>query len=194
MNKKIMVIGRSGSGKDTLAGVMKDLFGYKQLYSTTTRPKRTPDEATHVFVTEEEANKMTKRVAETVIDGYQYFATVGQLEESDIYLIDPRGLDCVCKNAPEYPLYVVYVDASEATRLDRAKKRAADADLAEKVFYSRQADEDAQFTEFENLLKNADEFNKRYPTVVAVKILNNDDSNTTAHIEQFARTLHAELN
>lgn len=190
---KIMVVGRSGSGKDTLANVLKDTYGYSQLYSTTTRPRRTPDEATHVFVTEEEANQMTERVAETVIDGYQYFATKGQFEESDIYLIDPRGLECVCKNAPEIPLYVVYVEASQETRLQRAKARAADPELAEKIFYSRQASEDAQFSEFEALIKDRDAFQKAYPSTRRLRVLANDNNDPTC-VSSFAQMVDWEIN
>ena len=190
---KIMVVGRSGSGKDTLANVLKDTYGYSQLYSTTTRPRRTPDEATHVFVTEEEANQMTERVAETVIDGYQYFATKGQFEECDIYVIDPRGLDCVCKNAPDIPLYVVYVEASQDTRLARAKSRAADPDEAEKIFYSRQADEDAQFSEFEALIKDKEAFRKAYPTARVLRILANDNDDVS-NVQAFAQMVDWEVN
>lgn len=190
---KIMVVGRSGSGKDTLANVLKDTYGYSQLYSTTTRPRRTPDEATHVFVTEEEANQMTERVAETVIDGYQYFATKGQFEECDIYVIDPRGLDCVCKNAPDIPLYVVYVEASQDTRLARAKSRAADPEVAEKIFYSRQADEDAQFSEFEALIKDKEVFRKVYPTARTLRILANDNDDVS-NVQAFAQMVDWEVN
>lgn len=190
---KIMVVGRSGSGKDTLANILKDTYGYSQLYSTTTRPRRTPDEATHVFVTEEEANQMTERVAETVIDGYQYFATKGQFEECDIYVIDPRGLDCVCKNAPDIPLYVVYVEASQDTRLARAKSRAADPESAEKIFYSRQADEDAQFSEFEALIKDKEAFRKAYPTARALRILANDNDDVS-NVQAFAQMVDWEVN
>lgn len=190
---KIMIIGRSGSGKDTLARILTEQYGYRQLFSTTTRPRRTPNEDTHVFVTEEEANKMTERVAETVIDGYQYFATKGQLDESDIYVIDPRGLDCVCKNAPETPLYVVYVEASQDTRLNRAKRRAADSVAAEKIFYSRQADEDAQFSAFEALIQDKDAFQKAYPTTRVLRILSNN-SDDVSNVQAFAQMVNCEIN
>ena len=151
-----------------------------QLCSVTTRPRRFPGENTHVFVTEEEANQMTERVAETVIAGYQYFATVGQFEECDVYVIDPRGLDCVCKKAPHIPTYAVYVTATDDVRLARAKSRAADPELAEKVFKERHADEDAQFTEFEQLLaQGEDAFKKVYPTAQYVKVVDNNGADMT---------------
>lgn len=173
--RKIMIVGRSGSGKDTLAAFLTNRFDMEQLCSTTTRPRRYPGEATHVFVSEEEANQMTERVAETVIDGYQYFATKGQFEECDIYVIDPRGLECVCANASDTELCVVYVNASHDTRLNRAKNRAEDPVLAEKVFESRHSDENAMFEEFESYVyADASECAKKYPTAKVIVTIGND--------------------
>ena len=185
---KIIIVGRSGSGKDTLARILQELFGYYQLLSYTTRPRRTPTEATHEFRTKEEAALLTDRVAETVINGYEYFATRQQFEECDIYLIDPKGLDSLCKNAPDIPLYVVYVEASQDTRLRRAKSRAADPDEAEEIFYSRQADEDAQFSAFEALLKDKKAFQKVYPSARVLRILANDNDDIS-NVQAFAQML-----
>lgn len=190
---KIIIVGRSGSGKDTLARILQELFGYLQLLSYTTRPRRTPTEATHEFRTKEEAALLTDRVAETVINGYEYFATRQQFEECDIYLIDPNGLDSLCKNAPDIPLYVVYVEASQDTRLRRAKGRAADPDEAEKIFYSRQADEDAQFSAFEELLKDKRAFQKVYPSARVLRILANDNDDIS-NVQAFAQMLNLEVN
>ena len=189
---KIIIVGRSGSGKDTLAHVLQDTFGYTQLLSYATRPRRTPTEASHRFVSEEEAAQLTDRVAYTVINGYQYFATREQFKECDIYLIDPNGLDSLCKNASEIPLYVVYVEASQDTRLRRAKSRAADPDEAEKIFYSRQADEDAQFSAFEELLKDKKAFQKAYPSARVLRILANDNDDIT-NVQAFAQMLEWEV-
>ena len=173
---KILVIGRSGCGKDTFAHKMIKDCGLKQLISTTTRPMRYPGEDTHVFVTEEEAATMTERVAETVIDGYQYFATQQQLDESDIYIIDPKGLYDVCKNSPNTNICVVFVYASDEVRRNRAIWRAADQELAAKVFESRTKSEDAQFKEFENMLFNEDicMFRMKYPSVTNIIVVDND--------------------
>lgn len=185
-DRKIMIVGRSGSGKDTLAALLTNRFGMDQLCSTTTRPRRYEGEATHVFVSEEEANLMTERVAETVIDGYQYFATKGQFEECDIYVIDPRGLECVCENAQDTELCVVYVNASHDTRLNRAKKRADDPELAEKVFESRHSDENAMFEDFESYAySDADTFAEKYPTAKVIVTIGNDEDDI-ARMERIA--------
>lgn len=176
MNEKIMILGRSGCGKDTLAYCLTKNHGLKQLISTTTRPPRYTGETAHVFVSEEEANTMTERVAETVINGYQYFATKQQLDECDIYVIDPKGLHDVCERAPDTDLCVVYVRASAKTRRKRAIDRAEDKEEAARVFDKRHEDESPMFTEFEALIadSNLAEFHAKYPTVSKVIVIDNE--------------------
>lgn len=171
-----MIVGRSGCGKDTLAYCLTKNHGLKQLISTTTRPPRYTGENSHVFVSEEEANQMTERVAETVINGYQYFATKQQLDECDIYVIDPKGLRDVCERAPDVELCVVYVSASTKVRCKRAIDRAEDKTEAAKVFDKRHEDESPMFTEFEALIadNNLADFHDKYPTVSTVIVLDNE--------------------
>lgn len=177
--RKIMIVGRSGCGKDTLAYCLTKNHGLKQLISTTTRPPRYTGETAHVFVSEEEANKMTERVAETVINGYQYFATKQQLDESDIYVIDPKGLRDVCDRAPDVDLCMVYVYASYKTRRKRAIDRAEDKEEAARVYDKRHDDESAMFTEFEAMIadSNLEDFHKIYPSVSSVIIVDNEAAN-----------------
>lgn len=176
MNRKIMIVGRSGCGKDTLAYCLTKNHGLKQLISTTTRPPRYTGETAHIFVSEDEANQMTERVAETVINGYQYFATKQQLDDSDIYVIDPKGLKDVCERAPETELCVVYVNASVKTRRKRAIDRAEDKEEASRVFDKRHEDESAMFTEFESMIadSNLTDFHRTYPSVSSVIVLDNE--------------------
>jgi len=171
-----MIVGRSGSGKDTLAGFLIEKFNMRQLLSYTTRPKRTPDEATHIFITEDEASSFTDRIAETVVDGYQYFATKEQLESCDNYVIDPRGLEEVCKKAPETDICVVYINASKEVRKQRAKKRAASPKMASVIFESRNSDEDEMFKEFEEMVyaKDMTAFKNRFPTAMTLITMDNE--------------------
>ena len=182
MERKILIMGRSGSGKDTLAHYLTKDFNMKQLISTTTRPPRSATESTHVFVSEYEANKMKERVAETFIDGYQYFATKQQLDECDIYVIDPKGLKDVCDRAPDTDLCVVYVDAPRTIRKRRAMDRADDRREAARIFESRDADEDEMFAAFENCIftENMEAFTHAYPTVSTVILIDNHENNEQA--------------
>ena len=187
MSTKIMIVGRSGSGKDTVASYLTNKYGLKQLCSTTTRPRRYPGEDTHIFVSEDEANTMTDRVAETVISGYQYFATRQQLEECDVYVIDPAGLKYMIEKAPDIPICIAYIDANEETRMKRALNRAADPVKEKDVFFKRQESENEQFSNFENNMNSltVDELRKIYPSANVFFVFeNNKDDKSIA--EKFA--------
>lgn len=154
---KILIIGRSGSGKSTLANYLTEKYGLKQLESYATRPMRVKNEKGHRFITPEEAKNFTDRVAETVINGYEYFATRQQVDECDVYVIDPKGLIELCKRMPDTTFYVAYLSASNNCRMKAATSRADDPEEEEEIFKKRNASEDDQFSEFENFLNFNDD-------------------------------------
>lgn len=126
----ILLIGESGSGKNTVQDELEKLYGCIPLLSYTTRPKRTPDENTHTFVTMEEFEQIIKNetvVAFTNFDNNLYCATDKQLEQSDVYIIDVKGLqnllDLKFEKAIDIPFVTVYLQVSEEERIKRMKKR-----------------------------------------------------------------------
>ena len=126
----ILLIGESGSGKNTVQDNLERLYSCVPLLSYTTRPKRTPDENTHTFVTMEEFEQIIKNetvVAFTNFDGNLYCATDKQLEQSDVYIIDIKGLqkllDLKFKKAIDIPFVTVYLQVPEEERIKRMKKR-----------------------------------------------------------------------
>lgn len=151
----ICIIGRTGSGKDYLAKKLEEK-GLKQIKSYTTRPKRNENEDTHTFITKEEANKITDKIAVTEINGYEYFATYSQVKDNDIYIIDPNGLKVLSENLKDEKMLVVYVKADDNERKNRAINRADNKEKELEIFNKRNESEDAQFTEFENLLDYAE--------------------------------------
>lgn len=93
MDKFLLLVGKSGSGKDTIAKILSDKYGLRQLKSYTTRPRRFTTEDTHTFVTKlPEATETVKLIAYTEFNGFEYCATNVQVENSDIYVIDPDGV------------------------------------------------------------------------------------------------------
>lgn len=185
---KLIIIGRSGSGKDTVANILaKD--GMKQLLSVTTRPKRSANENTHVFVSEEEAKQMTSRIAETVINGYQYFATRQQFDECDIYVIDPIGLRSLCNRCPDVDLNVIYIYADQDIRKERAIQRAEDKKKEAEVFEKRTKSEDAQFSEFENAVLNNTVDRNIYSTVKNVEVIINSSNDIEILKDNVKRTI-----
>ena len=92
-------MGKSGTGKTTVTNILKKKYGLKMLNSYTTRPKRTPNERGHRFVTDEEFEKLKKDMcAYTEFDGYKYCATNRQVRAADVYVIDPAGIDYFVNN------------------------------------------------------------------------------------------------
>lgn len=151
MKKKIFIVGRSGSGKDTYAKILEKM-GYKGVCSYTTRKRRPNEGDTHRFISKEDVDKYPNKIAYTEINGESYFATKEQLEEADFYIIDPNGIDYIDKNFPEIDYKIVYIYANTDIRLQRALSRINDLASAQKeaeIFESRNASEDAQFSNFE---------------------------------------------
>lgn len=156
---KVLVIGRTSTGKDALRTILEEQHGWKFVHSHTTRPKRTPDENTHVFVTQEYADSVPieDKVAKTVIGEYEYFTTRKQVEESDAYIIDPIGAYMLLKNMPEEEFQIVYMRPADATtQKEMALKRSDDPESELKIFKKRTSAESAQFDEFEQHLDNQD--------------------------------------
>lgn len=147
----ICIVGRTGSGKDYLAKKLEEK-GLKVLKSYTTRPRRTENENTHTFITKEEADKITDKIAVTTINGYDYFATYTQVKENDIYVIDPNGLKILCENLKDEKIIIVYVYANDEERKKRAIERSDNLEKELEIFNKRNNSEDKQFTEFEKLL------------------------------------------
>ena len=148
----LLIVGRTGAGKDHLA---KDLTenGFHGVKSYTTRPKRFPEEDTHIFITKEEAAAIPEeeKAAKTIIGEYEYFATFDQVKNADYYVIDPKGITTLLQSMNDTEYRIVYVTANKNTRKMRAVERS-DRTVEEeiKIFEQREKDEDEQFTDFEN--------------------------------------------
>lgn len=94
----VLLMGKSGCGKTTIANVLQEKYGWSSIRSYTTRPPRCPGETGHIFVTDEEFDTLTDRVAYTEFSGYRYCATQQQVEENQIYVIDPDGYEFFLKS------------------------------------------------------------------------------------------------
>lgn len=171
MNRKLLIVGRSGVGKDTLAGILQKEYGLKMVKSYTTRPKRYENEDTHIFITPEEVKNYPIKVAETNIKGYDYFATKQQVEECDMYIIDPIGLYTLVKRMPETEFIVIYIYADAKQRKEMAMARESDKATAESIYNARNKAEDKQFASFEEKILYGYSFS---PNIARNYVINND--------------------
>lgn len=157
---KYLIVGRTASGKDTLAGHLQKRYGWKFVKSYATRDKRTPDEDSHIFITHKEAAAIpdSDKVATTKIENKkgrmdEYFATRQQVQNADAYIIDPNGVKELLANMPEETFHIIYIKADEAMRRASAIDRATDRYTASKIFDTRNASEKDQFDQFEKDLE-----------------------------------------
>lgn len=98
MDKKFLIVGRSSSGKTSIASAACSELGLKLVKSYTTRPPRNEKESInskdHIFITEDDVEKYKDDIAAyTEINGYKYFTTMDQIDECDAYVIDPNGIN-----------------------------------------------------------------------------------------------------
>lgn len=156
MKNLILVIGRSGSGKDTIVRAAQKHFGIPAIPSYTDRPKRDceTEGVEHTFLTSEQFDDVLKneqvfaytKIGET---GYRYCTTVKMLNslpcDTIFYIIDPKGYDYCVPLAKDFNLKVVYVYADTDKRMERANTRNGD----DTAWVKRCEDEDSQFTYFE---------------------------------------------
>jgi len=170
-NKIILLCGESGSGKTTVATLLEDIYGMKQLQSYTTRPPRFEGETGHIFITEEEFDniKPEDMVAYTKYNGYRYCGTSQQVDQSDVYVIDLLGIQYFInhyKGNKEY--IIVYLYVPENVREERMKGRG---DNIEAIRSRKQYDSDA----FENV---------QY--IASYSIINEDSRLTAQEIRNLA--------
>ena len=123
----ILLCGKSGSGKTTISNQLTAKYGLKQLESCTTRPPRKDGEVGHIFTNLGIFSKHVREgkvIAQADINGHKYWATKDQLDNTDIYVIDPRtALELEKKVEDERKVIIVYLTCPESTRIYRMAKR-----------------------------------------------------------------------
>ena len=150
----MLIMGRSGAGKDSLVNKLSERTKLTAITSYTTRPRRENEGNTHVFVTEdifEEMMANSEVAAYTEINGNHYWTTIEQLYMHDLYIIDPQGAEVLKNlNLPNLRLVTVFINTPDSIREDRAINQRKD-DI--NIFRSRNI---AERNQFRTMLKNAD--------------------------------------
>ena len=150
----LCIMGRSASGKDTLANMLCERVGLKQVISYTTRERRVNEGETHIFISDDEYQKLETSgqiAAFTHIGQHKYCCTVNQLYDNDIYVIDPVGVKNLRElNLPNLRLVTVFVNAPDSVREERALNKRGDDKIKWRV---RNHNESEQFRQ---MLRDAD--------------------------------------
>ena len=120
-----LIVGCSGSGKTTITEQLEQKYGLKSIQSYTTRKPRYDGETGHIFISDEEFDKLTDMVAYTEFAGNRYCATAEQVENNDLYIIDPKGVDFFMKayKGSKTPK-IIFISSNLTTRYERMVGRA----------------------------------------------------------------------
>lgn len=114
-----LLIGRSASGKTTIANMLEEKYGYKSVSSYTTRPQRYDGEVGHIFIDDSTFDQLGELAGFVEYNGYRYGTTMQQVDEADIYVIDPIGAEYLLDKYTDRPICIIYFDASIPTRIHR---------------------------------------------------------------------------
>ena len=130
MNKKIVLIGKSCSGKTELSHILNQK-GFLSALSSTTRPIRINEEdgVHYDFVSRENFIQMIeedKFIEYDEFNSWFYGLTKERYKQCNLLILTPRGLHHLLKKIDRNELLIIYMDTSEEERMKRAKSRGDD--------------------------------------------------------------------
>ena len=175
-----LIVGRSGTGKDTLASYLEKFYGLKNALTYTTRPMRTENEKTHHFVDRHTFHKIKNKLAVRefkVNDKLEFYCTtLDDLLDADLVIIDTTGAKELYEAVHHLrPVTLVYVTADKRARLNALDKRGADpADVIyrdyveDKLFYKFETE---TVTIFHDVICGKNNYTETYPSAVAHEIM-----------------------
>ena len=158
MDKLVLLVGASGSGKTTIAKELEK-EGYNIIHSYTTRPLRESDELGHIFIekphfeSQEDYLKYKYDINKIAFfDGYGdiYFATRDQYQGkgTSIYVVDPSGAEQVRQNVKDAEIITIYLTADESIRYQRIcsreLKKYKEVPIGKRMIINIEADERIQ--------------------------------------------------
>ena len=129
-NTLYLFVGKSASGKTTVANFLEKKHGFKQVNSYTTRPPRYDGETGHVFINDEQFDNLSDIVAYTEYNGFRYGTTAEQLDKCNIYVVDVPGVKTLLERyRTNRRIMIFYFGANICTRINRMTNRG-DCDAA----------------------------------------------------------------
>lgn len=183
-----LIMGRTGSGKDTLRKLLQKEHGWKFVRSYTTRPQRSAEDAeSHVFLTPQEAAKIQDKVAPTMIGPYEYFITKDQLSSADAFIIEPEGIEQLLSNDPDGYYQIVYMrPGNQDMQRELSIQRADDPEKEAGVFRDRS---DAEASRFDVVEKFLDEDKPIFPGLTNYEVIPFENTYLEKDLRQLADDL-----
>ncbi len=155
MIRRIIIVGKGGSGKDHLRKEL-ERFGLKYCVSHTTRPPRDGEEdgIDYHFIAQRQANMMLNNdefYESVVFNDWTYGTSIKEFYSSNLFIMTPSGL-AKMKPADREKSFVVYLDIDEDVRKERLLKRN-DVDNVERRLNADHLDF-SNFTDYNHSITN----------------------------------------
>ena len=154
MKKRLIIVGKGGSGKDHLRKMLVEK-GFKYCVSHTTRPIREGEEngKDYWFIPSSRLSGMADEFYEAVFfNNWFYGTSLHEFQTSNLFIMTPKG---IAKLKPEdrKESVVLYLDIDEETRRKRLEGRR-DADDVKRRLEADYLDF-LDFTDFDHCIKDS---------------------------------------
>lgn len=159
---KVLIMGRAQTGKSSLAKKLSEATGLTVLKTSTSRPRRFPDEDTYHFYTPEKAEAIPpdeKLFSTFAVDGYERWTDRHDFLDAGIAILDATAMVPAVKlwQAQGYRVCILYLEDDESIRRTRWMKTVAsddgsDWDQAIESFQLRESTEALMFDELEDAI------------------------------------------
>lgn len=150
----ILICGPSAAGKDTVANIILTNFNVKRARAFTTRPKRAGESDTEYhFISCEEASQIPDDIkfCQMKLNGYEYFFTETNFNQTDIAVIDPTGVMWCVEHMKTTPFLIIECVARQSVRYKRYLRRDKNTNLTE--FKKREDETMREFAKLANFTK-----------------------------------------
>ena len=159
MKKIVCLLGKTASGKTTIAKELIDKYGFHNWVSYTTRPMRDgeKDGKDYYFVTDEEFAQLPNKIDERAYKVYD--GSVWRYSHTDCYqgrsivVVDRKGLEDYRKFYGKENVFAVYIDSPDDARKFRyfnRQKNDSDYDAIQKEWERRNEDDNKVFNDIKN--------------------------------------------
>lgn len=118
-----LFVGRSATGKTTIVNEVCRKMGLAAVSSYTDRPERYEGETGHIFLSPAEFDALPEKLTYVRFAGHRYCTTKAILDESDCFVIEPKGLHELKKTYDSRPIVVIGIYAPMRTIIDRMRRR-----------------------------------------------------------------------
>lgn len=152
---KFIICGRTASGKSLFAKILNKKYGMKIAESYTTRPARHENEKGHIFIDKTLADNIpaNQKLFRTEYNNCEYFMTKEIVENSDIFILDPKGVIEMITEFPEQPFRIIYMNNPDelSRKIDFINRCDKNPVTADGLFVRRHVEEDGLFLAFDDV-------------------------------------------